>query len=208
MMTIHHRAATEQDLAALTQGRGSLARNLATVSLPVSAVVFAVVFAIWRSVPVAGAAAVGIFLASLVSNVSFFRRMQRRTALKTDAGAVEVLDVSASRVLEIEPIGDNAPAWCFFIDPNRALLLVGQWLLDYHVFPSSSFRLHCWANTRKPIRIESTGPALAAEHSAVQLRPAHHFRKIEVFDATRETLQQDLDRALTSVRGATDSRNR
>lgn len=198
MMTIHHRAATHQDLSALTKGRGSLGRNLVTVSLPVSAVVFATVFAIWRSVPAAAAIAGGIFLASLLANLSFFRKVQGRSALRTDPKAVEVLDVSASRVFDIEPVGDNAPAFCFFVDPTQALLLVGQWLLDYHAFPSSSFRLHCWAKTREPIRIELTGPPLTAEPSIVRLTPHHRVRKIQIFDATPETLQRDLDRALIS----------
>lgn len=196
MLTIDHRAATDHDLSALTKGRGSLGRNLVTVSLPVSAVVFAIVLAIWRSVPVAATLGVAIFLASLLSNVFFFRKIQRRAPLQTDPNAIEVLDVSAPRVLDIEPVGDNAPAFCFFVDATQAVLLVGQWLLDYGAFPSSSFRLHYWAKSREPIRIELTGSHLTAEHSTVRLTPRHRIRKIQVFAATPETIQQDLDRAL------------
>jgi hypothetical protein len=76
-----------------------------------------------------------------------------------------------------------------------ALLLVGQWLLRYRSFPSKSFRLYQWADTRKPIRLEPTGRRIKPEHSTVQLRANYRLSDVEVFEATPETLQHDLDRA-------------
>jgi hypothetical protein len=129
------------------------------------------------------AIAIGLFLASLISNIRYFRYVKRRENLKKDASAVEGLEVSASRVLDLEPMGDNAPALCFFVGEGKALLLVGQWL-ERDSFPAESFRLHRWADTKEPVRTEVTGRPLEAEHSTVQLRPSHKFGRIEMLDAT------------------------
>jgi hypothetical protein len=97
--------------------------------------------------------------------------------------------------LDIEPLGSHGPAWVFFGDGSKALLLVGQWLLSFRSFPSRSFLLYRWADTKKPIRIKSTGKRVKPEHSTVSLRAEHHLNDVEVFDATPETLKDDLDRA-------------
>lgn len=73
---------------------------------------------------------------------------------------------------------------------------VGQWLLKYDSFPAESLRLHRWADGKKPIPIEVVERPVNAAPSKVQLRPSHRYGKIEVLDATLETLQDDLDRAL------------
>ncbi|HEX5959114.1 MAG TPA: hypothetical protein VFY92_10750 [Hyphomicrobiaceae bacterium] len=83
----------------------------------------------------------------------------------------------------------------FFSDDGKALLLVGQWLLSCRSFPSRSFRLYRWADTRKPIRIKSTGRRIRPEDSAACLRASHRLSDVEVFEATPETLQHDLDNA-------------
>lgn len=202
MMTAYHRAADDVDLKALTHERGSLWRNLATASLPVAALTFGIVYAVWRSALTAGIIATGLFLASVLSNIRFFRHVKHRENQKKDANAVEVFEISASHVFDIEPLGDNAPALCFFLDEGKALLLVGQWLLEVDSFPADSFRLHRWADTKKPIRIEVTGQPLKAGHSTVRLRPRHRFGKMEMLDATPETLQDDLDRVLGRDVGA------
>jgi hypothetical protein len=195
MITIHYRPANDLDLKALTEGRGSLAHNVMTVSLPVAALVFGFVYIIWHSLPVAGMVAVGLFFASLASNLSFFRKVERPRSLEKDSTAVEVFETSAQRVLDIEPLGDNAPALCFFVGDRKALLLVGQWLLEYDSFPAESFRVHRWRETKECIRIEVTGPQIEPEHSTARLRPSHRFRQLQIIDAAPETLQQDLDRA-------------
>jgi len=196
MMTIYSRAANDLDVKALTDGQRSLRRNLATASFPVATIAFGVVYAEWRSAMTAGAIAVGLFLASLLSNIRFFREIKRRENMKEDVNAVEVFEVSASSVLDLEPLGDDAPAFCFFVDEGKALLLVGPWLLKYDSFPAESFRLHRWADTKKPIRIDVIERPVNAAASKARLRPSHRYGKIEVLDAAPETLQDDLDRAL------------
>jgi len=195
MITIYHRAADDLDLKALTEGRGSLLRNVVTASLPGAAIVFGIVDLIWHSVMAAAVVAVGLFAGCLVSNIRFFRKVRRRQSLKADSTAVEVWEVSAQRVLDIEPIGDNAPAFCFFTGDRKALLLVGQWLLEWDSFPAQSFRLYRWRETQECIRIEASGPQIEPERSTIRLRPSHRFRQVELIEAAPETLQEDLDRA-------------
>jgi hypothetical protein len=200
MLTISRRAANDLDLRAMTQGRGALGRNLATISVPAGIVVFGIAYAFSRSWWIAVAAGVGLFAISLYSNLIFFRKVRRGELLRTQSRAVEVLEVSADRVLNVEPVGDNAPAYCFFVGERKALLLVGQWLLKYESFPSKTFRLHLWSETKVPIRIDETGPTVLPEHSDVQLRTAYRILQFELIDASPETLQADLDSALGSAR--------
>jgi hypothetical protein len=80
-----------------------------------------------------------------------------------------------------------------------ALLLIGQWLLLYDSFPAREFRLHRWADTREPIRIDGIEQPIA-ESSQVRLRSTHRFSKVEVIQADRRTLQEDLDRTLVGGR--------
>jgi hypothetical protein len=97
--------------------------------------------------------------------------------------------------VDVEPLGSHGPAWVFFAADGKAMLLVGQWLLRHRSFPSTSFRLYQWADTKNPIRIEPTGRRVKPERSTAQLRPNYRLTDIEVFDAAPETLQHDLDRA-------------
>ena len=199
MIRTYQRGANNLDLAALTRGRSSLVRNLLTVSLPLAAVLFGVAYLKWRSTRVAAGIAGGVFMASFVSNVRFFRTRKRRERQKANAKAVETLEVLASRVLDIAFVGDQGPAYCFFVDEGKALLLVGQWLLECPSFPSASFRLHCWSDSKKPIRIEPLGPPVQAEHSTASLKREHRFKPIELFRAAPETLQRDLDKAFKKL---------
>jgi hypothetical protein len=205
MLTINYRAANDVDLLTIRQGRGSLGRNLTTVSVPIGIFTFGLVYAIWHSWWSAGAVGIGLFTASVYSNLAYFRKIELGEFLKTDSKAVEVLEVSADRVLDIEPVGDNGPALCFFVGQGKALLLVGQWLLNFDSFPSKSFCLHLWRDTRLPIRIDVTGPTVDAEHFNAQLRPAYRLRQIEWIDAAPDTLQTDLDNALGAKRSRAGS---
>jgi hypothetical protein len=196
MLKIYNRAAANSDLMAMNRSLGPAGRNLITVALPLAAALFAGIYWKWRSVLAATLIAVGVFAASAVSNVRFFREAKRRKGQKADLNAAEVLEVSASRVLDIEHMGDDGPALCFFVETGKALLLVGQWLLECDSFPSDSFRLYRWSDTKIPIWIEVIAKPICAEHSTVRLRPSHQFSKINLFHATPETLQADLDKAL------------
>jgi hypothetical protein len=182
----------------MTGARRSLGRNLLFGSLPVGAALFGLTYLVSRSVVAAGVVGTGIVGASLVSNIRFFRDVRRRGASQNEA-AVEVTDVEASRVFDVEPPGTQGPALVFFVDDGRALLLVGHWLLEYRSFPSMAFRLHRWADTNAPIRIETAGPRIGPEQSTVRLRPSYRMRDAELFHARPDTLQEDLDRAFDTT---------
>jgi len=198
-MKIYNRAANDSDLKSMNRPGGSLGRDLITIALPVTVALSCGIYWKWRSVLAASVVAVGVFTASAISNIRFFREAKRREGQKADLKAVEVFEVSASRVLNIQPVGDDGPALCFFVENGKALLLVGQWLLECDSFPSQSFRLYRWSDTKKPIWIEVTGSPIELEPSTVRLTHSDHSRKIVLFDATPETLQADLDRALETA---------
>jgi hypothetical protein len=179
----------------MTKGRGSLIRNVLFVALAIAAVIFAVVYAVSRSLVAATVIGGGLFTASAISNVRFFREVRRREHLKNDASAVEVFEVDATRVVDIEHLGSHGPAYCFFVGDGKTLLLIGQWLNEHRAFPSHSFLLHRWADTQKPIRIESKGRRITPEPVTVRLPPDCRAKDVELFSAAFETLQQDLDKA-------------
>jgi len=185
----------DRDLRAMTRGKGSLGRNLLLVCFPAALFLFALVYVIWRSLTAASVVGVLALVASAWSNASFFTDGRRRQGAGADGQAVEVTEVHASRVFDIEPLGSHGPAWVFFAGDGKALLLVGQWLLRFRSFPSTSFRLYQWADTKRPIRLKPTGRRVKPERSAVLLRPSYRLTDVEVFQATPETLQHDLDRA-------------
>lgn len=201
MIQVSRIEADERDIGAMVPQGTSMAKNILLTSLPVSAAVSAAVYLISRSVWVAGGIGVGLAAASIVSNVRFFRGVDRRTRQKGDPRAVETIDVEASRALDIEPMGSHGPAYVFFSPDGKAILLIGQWLLEQQSFPCLSFRIRRWADTGKPIRIEPRGPAIDPEESPVQLPPTSRISDIELFDAAPDTLQDDLRRAFPLTSG-------
>ena len=80
----------------------------------------------------------------------------------------------------------------FFADDGKALLLIGQWLLEQSSFPAQSFRVRRWADTRTPIRIEVRGFEIKPEHSRIRVPDAARKQDIWLIDARPETLEQDL----------------
>ncbi len=202
MIRILQTPVDERDVRAITRGKGSPGRNLLVVSLPAALFLFAVVYVFCRSWLAASVVGVIVLVASAWSNGRFFSEVRRRQRVRGDTEAVQVTEVEASRVLDIEPLGSHGPALVFFAAEGKALLLVGQWLLRCRSFPSTSFRLYQWADTKKAIRIEPTGRPVNPEHSTVQLRASYHLMDAEVFEATPQTLQQDLDRAFGDKKAA------
>lgn len=195
MIRTFHRSADDRDFKAVTRDKGSLGRNLLFVSAPVALCLAALVYLVRRSLIAASIVGVLAFVASAWSNLRFFGDIRRRQESRSDSEAVAVTEVQASRVFDIEPLGSHGPAFVFFGDGGKAILLIGQWLLDYRSFPSKSFLLYQWADTRKPIRLEPTGRRIKPEQSTVQLRANYRLSDVEVFEATPDTLQHDLDRA-------------
>jgi len=174
----------------------SPARNILTTTLPISVVAFVVIYGVSRSVWIAGVIAAVLMVGSIVSNVRFFRRVaDRRIQQQSGTLAVEVIDVKASRVFDIEPLGSHGPALVFFAEDGKALLLIGQWLLEQPSFPSTAFRLRRWVDTGQPIRIEARGPAIEVDQSPIQVPDAARVRDVWLIDAAPDTLEQDLQRA-------------
>jgi hypothetical protein len=188
--------ADERDLQAMVPPGSSPARNIALTTVPLSVVAFLVIYAVSRSAWIAGALAAVLMVGSIVSNVRFFRKVAgRRIEQQSGKPAVEVIDIEAFRVFDIEPLGSHGPAFVFFAEDKKALLLIGQWLLEQPSFPSKAFRLRRWADTGQPIRIESRSPEIEPEPSPIRVPDASRARDVYIIDAAPETLEQDLRRA-------------
>lgn len=185
--------ADERDLQAMAPPANSPAQNFLSATLPISIVAFLVIYGVSRSPWIAGITAGGLMAASIVSNVRFFRKVARRR-LEQGRLAVEAIDVEASRVFDIEPLGSSGPTFVFFAGDGKALLLSGQWLLEQPSFPTHSFRLRRWADTGKAIRIEARGPEIDPERSAIQVPYASRSKDTWLMDAAPDTLDQDLRR--------------
>ena len=179
----------------MTHGKGSPVRNILTVTLPIGVFLFLGMYWLARSYLVALVVAVGVVSASIWSNARLSRTVGERGRPGSKRSTVEVIEVEATRVLDIEPLGSHGPAYCFFAVDGTALLLVGQWLMETPRFPSLSFRLFRWADDGKAIRIEATGRAAEPEPSTVALQSHYSNRDIDVFRAQPQTLQQDLENA-------------
>ncbi len=190
------RACEPRDLRAVTHGRGSPWRNILQVALPISIVIGVLVYGLSRSLIAAVALGSPLLLASAWSNLSFFRGVERRQRSGSADDSVIVWDVEAETVVEIEHLGSNGPAWVFFSGDGRALLLIGQWLLEKRSFPTLEFRLSCWDDDGEPIRIDSRGKRVHPTEVGVALRGEHRFGSVQLLRARIETLQQDLDAAL------------
>ena len=195
MIRSYRRAADAEDLKAMTQGKGSPVRNILTVTFPIGVLLWLGTYWLARSVWPALAVAGAFVLGSVWSNARFFRTVGARAKLGTDHSIVEVMEVEATRALDIEHLGSHGPAYCFFTGDGRALLLVGQWLMRTPRFPSLSFRLLRWVENGTPIRLEVTGSKTAPEHSSVALQSHYSNGDIEIFRAQPQTLQQDLENA-------------
>ncbi len=195
-MKISYRAANAIDVQAMTRARGSLATNLALFTIPGSVVLFAGAYFLFRSLAMSCVVSAVFFAASAISNVRFFKKVK---AIETNGNhsIVEVLEVEAFRVVEIDPLGSHGPAYCFFVDGGKALLLIGQWLLEQPSFPCSAFSLYCWSNTKVGIRIEPNSPRILPEQSPAQIRGTARIRDIIIFDGTPDSLQADMDRAFS-----------
>jgi hypothetical protein len=196
--------ADDDDLQAIAPPGTSIGRNFLLGTVPGTAIVAGIVYIVSRSLIATGVLGGAVLAASVVSNVRYFRDVGRRRTGKADERAVEVIEVEASSALDIEPLGSHGPAYVFFSSEGKALLLIGQWLLEQPSFPSLSFRVRRWADTGKPIRIEARGSEIEPKEAAVLVPSSPRVGDIELLDAREETLQQDLDAAFPeATTGAT-----
>lgn len=207
MICLSHQPFSEKDLAAETRGRGALWSNLLVVTLPVSGVILAVVYGISRSWWIAAVPA-GLFLGySLFSNLLYNARVGRLRALIGKPDSVEAIEVEAAVAEDVEHLGSNGPAYCFFSDDGQALLLVGQWLREARRFPSLRFRLLRMAATGEPIRIESSGEQITPPQRSTVLRASYNVEPITLLRAAPDNLQEALDRELTDPKLKSRNKN-
>jgi len=148
-----------------------------------------------RSVLVASIVSVTIFFLSVVSNYTFFSGIRSKRTRDNDNDRVELIEVEAADVIEIEHHGSHGPAHVFFSDDGKALLLVGQWQLDQVGFPAKKFTIFKWQETGDPIRVESQGPKIEPLVSAARLPSGRKIPDVAVFRGQLATIQDDLDLA-------------
>jgi hypothetical protein len=240
MLTSRYRKAEKADV---TSGDAALARA-APASLPSRVLasflilgcgVFAVVYFMTRSMAafdgrpgasiVAAMAVAGVlFSLSAYSIVGHHRDLRNAGRRLSEPEPVEVLEVRASRVADVEAPGSTGPALCFELADGQLLLLRGQWLLepslyrapvpdgddgrddrfnaldDPYAFPSDHFSLHRWrggegAVDARPFWIQVHGRYLPPEQSTARLPRAGKVGDVKVFPGSIGTLQADIDRA-------------
>lgn len=195
MIRVEYRQPDAADLEVARLASRAIGSNLA-FALVVFGGLSAIVYAVSKSLVVAIISGGGLFALSLISNLRFFAKARSRNRLIMDPKAVEVISVEAARVVEIQPIGTGV-AYVFFAERGEAILVSGQWQLEYRPFPVSSFQIFRWADTKEPIRIESNGTYILPEESDVIMRPDYTAGKVELFTAYPDTLQENLDAAFT-----------
>lgn len=100
MLSAYHRAANDEDIGALASGRGSLWRNLVTLTLPTAVLIFVIVYAKWRSLAIAAAVSTGLLFLSALSNFVLFSQGE------------------ASRATEVELLRDRGARSLGFLRPR------------------------------------------------------------------------------------------
>lgn len=130
---------------------------------------------------------------------------------------IEEWHIKTSRVLELIPLGDDDPVLCFEADPDRVIMLKGQWLRDECTygappirddpdenflnglgspfsFPCREFIVIRWPDSGRVLAIKCSGDYLAPESSKINIKRDYYFSSSECFHGTLEQLDQVLER--------------
>lgn len=216
MIAPRYRKAAKNDVLDPSRGPSELGSRFLTSFLFLGCGGFALVYVFTKSFIAAGVVSGGLFALSAHSILGHHRDIKRRESRLGEAEAIEVVEIRASRVFEVEAPGSTGPALCFELPDGQVLLLYGQWLLEHTLyraprpvddgnqerfnladdpygFPSDHFLLHRWRGEVKPFWIEICGKYLAPEDSAVQLPKRTKIRQVEVFAGTFSSLQRDIN---------------
>jgi hypothetical protein len=90
MIRTYRRPANAEDVKAMTEGRGSLVRNILTVTLPIGAILLVGMYWVTRSYWLAIVVASMFLLGSIWSNTRFFKTVGEREqsgSKSTDSGS-------------------------------------------------------------------------------------------------------------------------
>jgi hypothetical protein len=229
MVTSRYRKALQTDVKSSDVAPGSMRSRLLGSFLILGCGVFALVFLVtksmrafdgrpWASVGVAALVA-GVLLAFSVYSIIGYHADLRKSARRlSEPEPVEVLEVRASSVIDVQAPGSTGPALCFELADGQVLLLYGQWLLEHclyraprpaddgnqehfnlldepHAFPSEHFSIHRWRGEARPFWIEVHGRYLPPQASPVQLGRTARVRELELVPGSPGSLQEDIDRA-------------
>jgi len=216
MLAPRYRKAAKQDVWDPTRGPSALFSRLLTSFVVLGCGVFVLVFALTKSFGAAGIVSGILLAASAYSILRHHRDIKRRERRLAEPEPIEVIEVRAARVLDVEAPGSTGPALCFELPNDQVLLLYGQRLLDHALyraprpvgdgnqerfnlsedpfgFPSDHFALHRWRGETRPFWIEVLGSYLPPENSPVQLPAGAKIQEVEVFAGTIRSLQKDLE---------------
>lgn len=139
-------------------------------------------------------------------------------AREADADRIEVIQVEARRVYDIDVPKSMAPALCFELTEHQLLLLSGPWLMEHRLyrapegaqkansarfngmddpygFPSTRFSIHRWKGESQPFWIEVQGWYLLPQMGVAQLREGAKVKPVEIFPASGKDLQAAIDEA-------------
>jgi hypothetical protein len=218
MLAPRYRKAANEDLLDPSPGTSALLSRLFTSFLLLGCGVFALICVLTKSVIAAGVVSAALLALSVHSILAHQRDIKRHERRLAEPGPIEVIEVHASRVLDVEAPGSTGPALCFELPDNQVLLLYGQWLLEHTLyraprpvgdgdqerfnlsddplgFPSDHFALHRWRGEVRPFWIEVRGKYLTPESSSVQLPKPAKIQEVEVFTGTFSSLQTEIEYA-------------
>lgn len=178
-----------------------------------------------KLVPAASAAAIAVCLCAWTFR-KLSRELNRSKARGTQAAAddslIEEWRIEASRVVQLIPHGEDEPVLCFEVEPNRIVMLKGQWLWEEstygaprikddpdenflngldkpYSFPSRKFTVIRWPKSGKVAGIRVSGDYMAPEESKVEIKRDHYFHASEQFSGQLDDLQSALDLAAAKV---------
>jgi hypothetical protein len=171
----------------------------------------------------------GILIPMLVAAAGFgaamywqqHRRIPRKPATEkqedTDTRLIEVMQVEATQVFDVDAPKGSGPALLFKLKDGQLLLLSGPWLLkpssyrapergetnnarfnglgDPYGFPSTRFAIHRWKGESVPFWIEVQGWYLLPQMESAQIPPSAKIQAVEVFPASGKDLQASFNSA-------------
>ncbi len=169
----------------------------------------------WSGVAIATAFA----SCSALSFYRFERRRRQKAVLDDQRNAIQEISIDCQKVVELVPIGDDAPAFCFDLGQGTLLILQGQWLLDpviyggpdaYHCddegdaianglpepysFPRTKFTVARAPHSGDVLGITLAGQYLPPTDTVDALKPEYELGDSVVLSGTLDDLPRTLAR--------------